>query len=729
MVKNFFISYIENDNLLHKAIEDINLLPDVEKAVYQSFQQKIRVTYSKDVDEQRLTKDIMDVLHNYDDNIKISEKMVAITDTVNKSNIFFYAAGLLVFVLTITPLIPEDYKWIGFLAGLLLSGKNLLKKTYYTVFKERVINESLLILLAVAGAYLIKDYIEAMLVLTFYVAADYLGWKASLLAKKDVSETLHKEETLVYKLNDKVVLATPIKEIREQDIIVIRPGEVIPLYSKVLEGKSNIDMSPISNENFEIEAIPGSILKSGAVNLEKPLKLLVLKTYNEGVVKELITATQEAMDQKKGFAKTSEKIGEIYVRAVGILAIILIVIGFLSDNPSQMIYKGLILLAVSCPWAMLISTPIAYNYALSLAKKIGVLIKDIGSVDAIGRLNALFFTKTGILTTGQYAIKEIIPYKNNKEEHILTYAAIGEINARHPIGKAIVKAMEKKLNPQLLQEYNEERGKGAIAVYGDRTVIVGTESFLTEHGIEAANDYYGLQVHVAVDNQYIGSIVLEEKLKPEGVGMVEKLKSMKIGKVAVLTAETKQSASAVLAPLKIGNIYGEMNIDEKVSRIKKEKKKLKGGTVAFIGDTISDSMVMAASDVSFAFLKGRLDKVTEVADVVLLKEDLNLIYESVALGKRTYQIIMQNIIISLLIKILIIAFILLNPVPTYALLLAIVIDLIVSLLTIINCFRITKSVSSIIESFKEQAAGIKKAFVKKTDDGEKEEEGDKGEEE
>lgn len=704
MVKNFFISYIENDNLLHKAIEDINLLPDVEKAVYQSFQQKIKVTYAKDVDEQRLNKDIMDVLHNYDDNVKVSEKMVAITDKVNKANIAFFAAGILVFILTLTPLVSDSFKWIGFLAALGLSGKNLVVKTYYTLFKERIINESLLILLAVSGAYLIKDYVEAMLVLSFYVVADYFSWKASLLAKKDVSETLHKEETIVYKLNDRIVLPTPIKEIREQDIIVVRPGEVIPLNTQVLEGKSSVDMSPISNENYEIQASPGTVLKSGSVNLEKPLKLLVLKTYNEGLLKELITATEEAMDQKKGFAKTSEKIGNIYVKVVGVLAVVLILSGFLSANPSQSIYKGLILLAVSCPWAMLISTPIAYNYALSLAKKIGILIKDIGSVDAIGRLSTLFFTKTGILTTGEYAIKEIIPYKNNKEEHILTFAAIGEMKARHPIGRAILKEMDKKLNPENLTEYKEERGKGAVAVYGGRTIVVGTESFLMEYGIEAANDYSGLQVHVAVDNQYVGSIALEETLKPEGVGVISKLNNLKINRVAVLTAEAKQGVSEVLAPLKISNIYGELNLDEKVNRIKKEKKQLKGRTVAFIGDTISDSVIMAASDVSFAFLKGgRLDRVTAIADVVLLKEDLNLIYEAIALGKRTYQIILQNILLSLVVKAVIIAYILFSAVPTYLMLAAIVIDLVTSLFTIINCFRITRSVSSIIEDFKGQA--------------------------
>ena len=696
MVKNFFISHVENDSILKKAIEDINLLPDIEKVTYQSFQQKLKVTFMKDADIRMATKDIIDVLHNYDDTINVSEKMLTINEKINKNNVILFMIGLAIYIAAFTKYIPADFKWIGFLVGLLLCSKVLIKKVYNTVIMEKTINESLLIAIAIIGAFAIKDYLEAFIVLSIYIIADYISFRASILAKKDVSEILHKEESIVYKLNDKVVLPTPIKEIKEEDIIVVRPGEVIPLNTKVLEGKSIIDMSPISNENFEDEVGPGSILKSGSINLEKPLKLLVLKRYNEGLLKELITKTEEAMEQKKGFAKTSERIGNIYIKVVGAIALLLLLFSFFSDNPSQLIYKGLILLAVSCPWAMLLSTPIAHNYALSLAKKIGVLIKDTGSIDALGKMSTLFFTKTGILTTGQYKVKEIIPYKNVKEDFILTYAAIGELQAKHPIAYAVKKAMNKELNVELLEKYREEKGKGAMAIYGGKTIIVGTENFLQEQGVEVINDYKGTQIHVGVDGQYIGSLALEETLKPEGINVIEKLKSLKIEKVGVLTGERKQGATEVLAPLNISTIYGELNIEDKVNRIKRESKRLKGKTVAYVGDTISDAQVMAASDVSFAFLKGSLDRVTQIADIILMKEDLNLIYETINLGKRTYLIIKQNIIISLLTKLLIFLYIMFNDVSTGFLMLAIGVDLLVSLLTIINCFRIAKRLSNIV---------------------------------
>lgn len=709
MVKNFFISHVENDNILRKAINDINLLPDVEKAVYMSFQQKIKVVYNGEIDEKRLGKDVADVLHNYDDRIQISENSVALRNTLDRRNLLLFCMGLIVYGIAFIPIIPSGFKWIIYLLGLALSSKVLIRKVYVAGYQEKRIHESMLILLAIIGAFLIQDYLEAMLVLIIYQIADFLSWKASLLAKNDVSETLHKEASMVYRLTDKTVLPTPIKEIKEKDIIVVRPGEVIPLLCRVLEGRSTIDMSAISIENYKMNAAPGMELKSGAINVEKPLKLMVLRPYNEGIVKELITKTEEAMEQKQGFAKTSEKIGNTYIKVVGALALLVLISSFFANNPSQSIYKGLTLLAVSCPWAMLLSTPIAYNYALSLAKKLGILIKDIGSIDAIGKLSTVFFTKTGVLTTGDYKVQEIIPYKKNPEEYILTYAAIGEMKARHPIGLAILKAMSKELNTSLLEKYKEEKGRGAMAVYGGKTIFVGTENFLLDNNIEVINDYKGIQVHVGVDQQYIGSIVLEETLKDEGAQVVEKLKELNIHKVAVITGAEKKGSEGVLAPLHVSNIYGDLNIEEKVNRIRKEKKKLKGKTVAFVGDTLSDAMVMAASDVSMAFLKeGRLDRVTEIADVVFLKEDMNLIYEGISLGKRTYRIIKENILISLLTKGVIIFYLLITKVDTGFMLFAIGIDLLVSLLTIINCFRISRGLRFIWDFIQEKVPFLKR---------------------
>ena len=708
MTKDFFISYIESDTILHRAIEDINLLPDVEKATYQSFQQKIKITYKDNINEKALLRDIMDVIHNYDDKIKISERIVATEQKLNKLNVALFLTGIILFAISYSPIVPENIKWLLYIAAIILASKVLITKVYYTI-KEKKLNESILVLLAIAGTIIIKDYQEAMFILVIYTIANHFVNKASQIAKNQVVETLHKEETLIYKLKDKVVLPTPIKKIKIGDTIVVRAGEIIPLQTKVLEGISNIDMSIISNENYQQEVKPGDTILSGCINLDKPLKLEVLKDYNEGIVKELITKTEEAMEQKQGFAKTSEKIGKVFIISTGILAAILIVTSFITDNPSQFIYKGLVLLAISCPWAMLLSTPIAYNYALTLAKKMEILIKDSGSIDALGKLKTLFFTKTGVLTTAQYAIKEIIPYKNTKEEHILKYAAIGELKSTHPIGKAIRQAEGSKFDTQKIESFEEIANKGTIASYGGKKIVVGTEDFLYENEIEVINDYQGMQVHVGVDGNYIGSIALEEEIKPEGIEVIEKLNQLKVTKVGVLTGERKQGAKEVLAPLKISNIYGELNIDDKVNRIKREKQRLKKGTVGYVGNTISDAVVMAASDVSLAFYKDNLDRVTEVADVVLLQEDLSLIHKSIELSKKTYRIIKQNIIASLLLKAIIIAYILIAEVSTGFIMISIVLDLLVSILTIINCFRIAGG----LEGIKNLASDLIKSITKK----------------
>ena len=708
MTKDFFISYIESDTILRKAIEDINLLPDVEKATYQSFQQKIKVNYKENINKKLLIKDIMDVIHNYDDKIKISERIVATEKKLNKLNLTLFIIGIILLAIIKTPLIPEEIKWLIFIAAMILASKVLLTKVYNTIM-EKKLNESILILLAILGTIIIQDYLEGMFVLIIYTIANHFSNKASQIAKNDVIETLHKQETIVYKLQDKLVLPKPIKEIKVGDTIVVRAGEIIPLRSIILEGSSRIDMSSISNENYETEVKPGDNVLSGGLNIDKPLKLKVLKDYNEGIVKALINKTEEAMEQKQGFAKTSEKIGKIYIIIIGVLAAIFILSAIISQNPSQNIYKGLVLLAVSCPWAMLLSTPIAYNYALTLAKKMEILIKDLGAIDALGKLKTLFFTKTGVLTTAHYSIKEIIPYKNAKEEHILKYAAIGELKSKHPIGKTIREAEGTKFDLKKIQSYEEIANKGTISKYAGKTILVGTEDFLYEYGIEVLNDYQGMQVHVGVDNEYIGLIALEEEIKEEGTEVINLLHKLKVIKVGVLTGERKQGATEVLASLKINKIYGDLNIYEKVSKVKKEKQKLKKETVGYVGNSISDSPVMAASDVSLTFFKDNLDRVTEVADIVLLKEDLKLIYESVYLGKRTYNIIKQNIAATMALKALIILFIIFAEVPTGFIMFSIALDLLISVLTIINCFRISKG----IQGIKDMADSFLKSLKKK----------------
>lgn len=698
MVKSYYIDYKGDSEVVLGAIDAIERLEDVEKASYSSFQGKIKVSYVKDADEFFAEKEIATILLNSDEPIQIVDKDGIKTEKVNRLNLLLCGLGLVVYVLTFY-FVPAAFQWVGYLIGLILSGKVLIRKVYIGIFRIHRLDENLLIFLAVIGAFALSYYIEAMLVMLLYLAADFLSWKAALLAENDVSETLRKEATTAYKVTNSLVFPVPLKEIQVGETILIRPGEVIPLDGMVVEGASKIDMSPVSNENYFISVEPGGNVESGSINTDKPLHIAVTKPYNEGTVNTLILKTKEAMAKKSAFAKTIEKIGRWYLIVIAVLALLVVFLGpLLTGMPfldKSFIYKGLVILAVSCPWAMLLSTPIAYNYALGLGKKIGLIIKEVGSIDALGKLKTLFFTKTGVLTTGVFKVEDVISYKNTKEEDLLFYAAIGELKSSHPIGIAIEEAFaetEGKIDASLVTEYTEERGKGAKAIYDGKVILTGSEGFLLDNDIDVYVDEEGSITHVAVDGEYLGAIILSETVKEEGAQVIENLKKLKVNRVAVLTGERPLGARSTLADLKVRNIYGDLNIDEKVEKVRREQIRLKGKTVGFVGDTISDGPVMVASDVSFAYLKGSLDKVTSIADVVLLQDDLNLVYESVSLGKRTYSVIKQNIVISLLTKLVIILAAMFFYIGTGVMLVAILIDLIISLLTILNCFRISQSI-------------------------------------
>lgn len=700
MVKNYYIDYKGNEEIVLRAVNEIRKLPNVLKANYSSFQGKIKVCYNKDADELFIEKEIATIFLNSHEPIKIMDKDDIKIEKANHFNLILCGVGVILYVLTYF-FMPVAFKCIGYLIGLILSGKVLIRKVYICIFKKKNLDENLLIFLAVIILFALSCYIEAMLVMLFYLTADFLSWKTALIAERDVLETLHKEANTAHKVTSSLIFPVPLKEIQVGDTILIRPGEVIPLDGMIVEGESTVDMSPVSNESYFMFVEPGSSVESGGINIKKPLHIAVTKPYNEGIVNTLILKTEEAMTKKSAFSKTIEKIGRGYLFIVAILAFFIIFLGpLIAGLPfldKYFVYKGLVILVVSCPWAMLLSTPIAYNYALSIGKKIGLVIKEAGSIDALGKVKTLFFTKTGILTTGIYTVENIIPYKNIKKDYLLLYAAVGEHKSNHPIGKAIKKVFEAsngKIDENLLTKYTEEKGKGTIVVYNDKVILTGSESFLYHNNVTVHLDEESFLTHVAVDGEYIGAIQLSEELKGESVQIIENLKKLKVDRVVVLTGEASMCARSALVNLKVRNIFGDLNIEEKVEKVRNERIRLKGKTVGFVGDTISDGPIMVASDVSFAYLRGSLDKITSIADIVLLQEDLSLVYKSILLGKKTYSVIKQNIAISLITKVIIILIAIFTYVGAGVILAAILIDLVISLLTILNCFRISKNIIS-----------------------------------
>ena len=707
MVKNYHIDYKGNKKVILRIVEKIQQLPNVLKVDYSSFQKKIKVYYNKAADELFIEKEVVTILLDAQELIKIADKKVSIkAEKTNILNLMLCGIGLIFFILTYY-FTPEAFQWIGYLVGLILNGKVLIRKVYISIFKKKYLDENFLIFLAVIGAFLLSYYIEATLVMLLYLVADFLSWKWVLITERDLLKILHKEGTTTYKVTNSLVFPVLIKEIQVGDTILIKPGDVIPLDGMVVEGESKVDMSVVSNKSYFIFVEPGSLVKSGGINIKKPLHIAVTKPYNEGIVNSLILKAKEAMAKKSIFSKTIEKISRLYLIIIATLVLFVVFLGpLITDMPfldKSFIYKGLVILVISCPWAMLFSAPIVYKYALGLGRKIGLIIKEVRFINSLGKIKTLFFTKTGILTTGVYKVDNVIPCMDIKKEDLLLYAAIGEHRSSHPIGKAIKEAFETfevgdgKIDENLLTEYKEERGKGTVAVYNNKVIITGSESFLYDNNIVAYLDEEGSLTHVAVDGEYIGAIQLSEELKREGVQVIENLKKLNINRIVVLTGEAPMVARSVLSSLKIRNIYGDLSIEKKVEKVRKEQLRLKCKTVGFVGDAISDGFLMAASDVSFAYLRSDLDKVTNIADIVLLKEDLNLIYESILLGKRTYSVIKQNITISLIIKAAIILNVVFNYVGIGSMLIVALIDLLVSLLVILNCFRILQSTRILFE--------------------------------
>lgn len=696
MVRKYFVSPVEDESIMNKLMDDLAAHPDVETVEYYPFQQKVKIDYRDDVDPNLVKEELVDYLHSYNEQMTLSDDGDLDLLKINKMDIILTICGFLIYgITTFVPIIPSGYSWIGYMIGFVLAGLVLLRRVYISLFKKKKLDENILVLIAIIGAFIIGHYFEALIVLTVYLLAEFLSFRGLSLAKKDIASALHKEQTMAYKVvGDQVILPVPLKEILIGDTILVRPGEMIPLDGLVVEGSGNIDNSTTNKEGYVVRIEPGMQAFSGSMNLDKPLRVAVSSGYHEGVVNDLISKTDEAMGKKSPLANNIEKTGYYYIIAIAVLAVLVIFLGpviagvnFLN---SDFIYKGLVILAVSSPWAMLIATPIAYNYALTVAKKKGILIKELSDIEILGRLKSIFFSKSGILTTGEYSVKEILPYKDNQAKDVLFYGALAESSSNHPLAKGILKFYGKELPTAEVKLCQEYKGKGTCVSYKDQLILAGNESFLEDNDIEAQIEEEGTLVHVVVAGKYLGAIVLEGTLKDESIETVTKLRSLKLKKIGVLTATSNQVARITLSPLKLRSIFGDLTVPEKIKKIEKEQVRLKGKTVGFVGDSISDGPVMASADVSFAFLEGSLDKVTEAAGVVFLKNDLTLVPESIAVGKKAYRIIKQNLVVSFFIKLVIVLVAIFTNISTGFMIVAIAVDLVVSLLTIVNCLRITK---------------------------------------
>lgn len=566
-----------------------------------------------------------------------------------------FIVGLIIYVVAIAMGSSDIYGIILFGVAYILIGGEVVLSAIKNIVHGELFDENFLMTLATIGAFAIGEYKEAVAVMVFYKIGEILQDYAVNKSRKSISSLMNIRADYANKLVDNKEEKVSPEDVNINDIILIKPGERVPLDGVVLEGESSLDTSALTGESVPRDIHKDEEILSGAINLNGVLKVKVTKEYGESTVSRILDLVENAGSKKAPTEKFITKFSKYYTPIVVILALMLAIIPplVISDaNFSDWLYRALIFLVVSCPCALVISVPLGLFAGIGAASSKGILVKGGNYLEAIKDTEIVVFDKTGTLTKGVFNVVKINAIGISKEE-LLEVAALGESFSNHPIGQSIVKAYSKSIDKNLIKDYEEISGNGIKATIKGEKVLLGNYKLMKQYGISCiVKDEAGTIVNVAIDGKYKGYILIADEIKETSKNAIKQLKKLGIKKTVMLTGDNKKVADSVGASVGVDNVYSELLPAGKVEKLEELlKEKSPKGKLVFVGDGINDAPVLARADIGVAMGGIGSDAAIEVSDIVLMKDDVSSLSDAINIAKKTNKILWQNIIFSLIIKV------------------------------------------------------------------------------
>lgn len=552
----------------------------------------------------------------------------------------------------------EDKGAIGivlFAAAYILIGYNVLSAAIKNILRGEVFDENFLMTIATIGAFAIKEYPEAVAVMLFYEIGEKFQGYAVNRSRKSISSLMDIKAEYANVMKDGKEVKMSPEEVKIDDIIIIKPGERVPLDGVVIEGSSFVDTSALTGESVPRELNVGNEILAGCINTNSVLKVRTSKEFRESTVARILELVENASNKKAPTEKFITKFARVYTPIVVFLAIAIAIIPTLIIKDAQFsdwLYRALVFLVVSCPCALVVSIPLGFFAGIGGASKKGVLVKGGNYLEILKDVDTVVFDKTGTLTKGVFEVTEINENNISKDE-LLEIAAIGESLSNHPIAESIVEAYGKEIDNSNIKNYEEIAGHGIKVNIKDDEVLLGNYKLMEKFNIKYRSmDSIGTIVHIAINNEYKGNIVISDEIKENSKIALAKLKEIGIKKTIMLTGDNRVVAEKVGKSIGIDKVYSELLPQDKVSKVEDiMKSSRKSAKVVFVGDGINDAPVLARADVGVAMGGIGSDAAIEAADVVLMKDDPEALVEAIKISKKTNTILWQNIIFALAVKI------------------------------------------------------------------------------
>lgn len=559
------------------------------------------------------------------------------------------------------------------------------------ITRGQVFDEHFLMSVSTIGAFAIGEYPEAVAVMLFYQVGEFFQSLAVKRSRKSISDLMDIcPDSATVKRNGVLQVVSP-ESVAVGEIIVVKPGEKIPLDGIVVDGESMLDTKALTGESVPRSIRKGDEALSGCINQSGLLTLKVTKSFGESTVSKITDLVENASARKAPTENFITTFARYYTPVVVGMAAVLAIIPplVLGGGWSEWLRRGFVFLIVSCPCALVISIPLTFFGGIGAASKRGVLVKGSNYLEALNKVSVVVFDKTGTLTKGVFEVANIIPAAGYQKEQVLEYAAQAESYSNHPIAKSILATYGKPIDQKQFSDFEEISGHGISVMVQGKKVLAGNSKLMESEKIAyAACDAAGTKFYVAADGSYVGCILIADEVKPDSKCAIAELKKIGVEKTVMLTGDDERIGKSVADELGLDAYYAQLLPDQKVEKLEMlDKQKRQGSKLAFVGDGINDAPVLARADVGIAMGGLGSDAAIEAADVVLMTDEPSKLVEAIDVAKATKRIVMQNIVIALGIKSV---FLVLGALGMAGMWEAVFGDVGVTIIAVLNAMRILK---------------------------------------
>ena len=671
-IKTAYLDFLSKKLVVQlKDEEKLDCVVNKIKDIVSTIEPEVKVLYGGEINELEKNEDSRELGNRRAENIVLG-------------------IGVLLYAIAIIFNFQLKVEIALYLISYFIIGKEVLLKAFKNIIKGHVFDENFLMVIATIGAFAIKQYPEAVSVMLFYQIGELFQDYAVNRSRKSISSLMDiKPEFANVQRENHIVKLSP-EDVVVGDIIIVKPGERVPLDGKVIKGETFVDTSALTGESVQRKLKEGSEILSGFINNTSLINVEVTKSYEQSTVTKILDLVENASSRKAPTENFITKFAKYYTPVVVFAAVALAIIPPLVIEGavfSDWLYRALIFLVISCPCALVISVPLGFFGGIGAASKKGILVKGGNYLEALNSVDTVVFDKTGTLTKGVFNVTEIVSMEGVNKDELLEIAALGESFSNHPIALSILQYYGKAVEKDAIKNYEEISGYGIRATVKDRQLLLGNKKLMGKENIKYREiDSYGTVVHVAVDNEYWGYLIISDEIKEDSKEAIEELKKIGVNKVVMLTGDSKFVADKVGKELQIDEIYSELLPVDKVNKFE-ELYKNKIGNLLFVGDGINDAPVLGRADIGVAMGGLGSDAAIEASDVVIMTDEPSKIVTAISVAKRTRKIVMENIIFALGVKFLVLILGALGMANMWE---AVFADVGVSLIAVVNSMRTLK---------------------------------------